>query len=146
MRRAGMSAEAIRDALHAENITVCRPPLKEREVDRIVKSCSQMEGAPLWVVDPWVLMRDERLSTNARLVLNALCRGAKDDGTVRGGEWLADWTQLHRNSVSSAVKEIRHAGLLEVVEQPRQVGRANVYRLLARSTELGIEPLARRGW
>ena len=38
MRRAGMSAEATRDALHAENITVCRPPLKEREVDRIVKS------------------------------------------------------------------------------------------------------------
>jgi Primase C terminal 1 (PriCT-1)/Bifunctional DNA primase/polymerase, N-terminal len=145
MRRAGMSAEAIGAALHAENVATCRPPLEGREVDRIVKSCSKMEGAPPWVIDPWSLMRDERLSTNARLVLDALCRAAKDDGTVRGGEWLADWTQLHRNSVSSAIKDIRRAGLLEVVEQPRQVGRANLYRLLARSTELGNGRPSQRG-
>jgi len=104
-----------------------------------------MEGAPLWIVDPWVLMRDERLSTNARLVLGALCRAAKDDGTVRGGTWLVDWTELHRNSVSSAIKEIRDAGLLEVVEQPRQVGQANIYRLLARSTELEDGASSQRG-
>jgi len=64
---------------------------------------------------------------------------------VRGGTWLVDWTELHRNSVSSAIKEIRDAGLLEVVEQPRQVGQANIYRLLARSTELEDGASSQRG-
>jgi hypothetical protein len=138
MRRAGLSADAIGAGLHSENIARCRPPLLEREVDRIVKSCSTMSGAAPWVLDPWPLIRDERLSTSARFVLDALCRCASDDGTVRGGEWISIWTGLSRRSITTAVAELEKAGLLAVKREQRK---PNIYTIVA----VHLSPLHRRG-
>jgi len=142
MQRAGFSAEAIRAGLRSENIARCRPPLAEPEVDRIAKSCSTMEGAVPWVRDPWPLIRDERLSTSARFVLDALCRCASDDGRVRGGEWIAAWTGLSPRSITSAVRRLEEAGLVEVKRQRRK---ANLYRIIASSPASSVRARGERG-
>jgi hypothetical protein len=46
MRRQGMTPEAIRSALRAENAQRCQPPLPPTEVDRIAASVSRYEPAP----------------------------------------------------------------------------------------------------
>jgi hypothetical protein len=46
LRRAGLSADSIAAALHAENAACRRPLLDEAEVERIAKSCSRCASRP----------------------------------------------------------------------------------------------------
>lgn len=138
LRRAPLGADAILVALIAENAAMCRPPLERAEVERIARSVTRMEGPPAWITDPLRFAEDPRLDAKARHVLRVLAGRARDDGTVWGGEWIAEATAMHRNSVSAAVTALEGVGLLSASRKPRQ---ASVYRLHERANiELRAAP------
>jgi biotin operon repressor len=94
------------------------------------------------VLDPWPLIRDERLGHTARIVLLALCRNASDDGTVRGGEWIATWTGLSRRSITTAVGKLKEAGMIAVQHRQRV---ANLYKIIPSSAG-SVGGDGARGW
>ena len=134
LRRAQLSTDAIRAALLAENASRCQPPLPAEEVERIVRSVTAMSGPPPWVADPIGFVDDPQLDHRARLVLTILARHADDDGTVRGGEYIAKLANLHRNRVSEAIRQLKSAGRIEVQRQRRK---ANEYLLISDDLLLG---------
>ena len=89
-----------------------------------------MNGPPPWVTDPLRFAEDPRLDAKARHVLRVLALRARDDGSVRGGEWLAEATAMHRNSVSSAIADLEQIDLVTVTRRPRH---ASVYSLRERA-------------
>jgi hypothetical protein len=127
MRRAGFAPDVIRDTLHAANRMQCTPPLPGREVDRIAASIAHMSGAPPWVEDPLRFAEDDRLDRTEAHLLLALALRARDDGTVRTGNWLNDVTRTHRNTRSNAVKALERHRRIRV---QRARGKASVVTLL----------------
>jgi len=133
--RAQLGADGVLVALLAENAARCRPPLQRAEVENIARSVSRMQGPPPWAVDPLRFSEDPRLDGMARQVLHVLACRARHDGVVRGGEWVAEVTARHRNSVGQAIARIVEVGLMSV--EHRHPRRAAVYRLRERAnTEL----------
>jgi DNA-binding IclR family transcriptional regulator len=89
-------------------------------------------------MDPLRYAEDPRLDSKTRHVLRLLAARAKHDGTVRGGEWIAEAVALGRNSVSRAIAELEVLGFLDASRKPRQ---ANLYTLRPRAnTELRAAP------
>lgn len=127
MRRAGFSPASIREGLLAENKAAFRPPLSESEVEKVARSVSRMHGGPDWVIDPVRYAEDSRLSSTARLLLITLSLRAREDGTVFGGEWLAQVTGASRNTITKASQELERHQRVRVTRRGRM---ANVYTLL----------------
>lgn len=130
LRRAELGFDGILAALLAENAARCRPPVPRDEVEAIARSVSRMEGPPPWVSDLLRFAEHPGLSSNARHVLRLLAGRARHDGTVRGGDWLAEAAALHRNTIGRAIAEIEAAGLLTASRRRRE---ATLYQLQKRA-------------
>jgi hypothetical protein len=125
----GVQGQPLGVALQAVNRARCKPPLSEQEVDQIVKSASKWDEPPLWVIDPFGFAEDPRLSGSARHLLAAIAARAHVDGTVRGGDWVAQLIGKDRKAVYRAVEELEENNRLRV-RRYRTPGKANDYRLL----------------
>jgi len=119
--------EPLAVALHSVNRSRCKPPLSEKEVEKVVQSASKWDVAPPWIADPQSYVEDPRLDLKAHVLLMTLAQRADADGLVRGGEWLQQATTLHRNSITNAAQKLEAFGRIEVERKRRE---ANVYRLL----------------
>lgn len=125
----GVRGATLSDALNGANRRRCRPPLTEKEVERIVKSANGWTDPPLWMVDPLRFTEDSRLDVKARWLLNALASRARHDGTVNGGRWLEAVTGMSRHSLYRAASDLETCGRL-CVRRSEKRSQANVYRLL----------------
>jgi Bifunctional DNA primase/polymerase, N-terminal/Primase C terminal 1 (PriCT-1) len=125
----GIQGEPLRVAVHAVNAERCKPPLSDQEVEGIVKSANKWDEPPLWLVDPFRFAEDPNLSGPARHVLAVFAARAQVDGTVRGGDWVAELIGKDRRAVYRAVDELEQSKRLRV-KRYRSPGKANDYKLL----------------
>jgi hypothetical protein len=124
-----VGGEALEVALGAVNRERCRPPLPDREVEKIVNSASKWDVPPLWLVDPVRFAEDPQLDGKSRHVLSTLAARARHDGHVRGGEWLREVTGWDRKTIYRVVGALEEAHRIEV-RRGRSKGKANDYKLL----------------
>lgn len=124
----GVRGEPLALALENVNRSRCKPPLTEKEVEKIVQSANKWEQPPPWVIDPLSYVEDRRLDAKASLLLMTLAHRADAEGWVRGGEWLQRATRLHRNSISRATAELERFRRIEVKRKSKA---SNLYRLLS---------------
>lgn len=118
MRRAGWSAAAIRAALEAENVAVCRPTLPIAEVAHI--SDSAAKWLPPWISDPVAFIDDPRLDSAARFVLWGLVQYSNHAGeTFVGCRGLGDALHLDKKTVARRLALLAKIGRIEVVSSAR---------------------------
>jgi hypothetical protein len=104
-----------------------------------VRSANKWDDPPLWPFDPFGFAEDARLGGPARHVLAALAARARDDGTVRGGDWVSQLIGKDRRAVYRAVDELERCSRLRV-RRHRASGKANDYRLIPYEPARGYTP------
>lgn len=129
MRRMGLTTDEILPALDRLNANRCQPALPADEVARIAASIGGRPTAPPWALDAagFAVGLGLPLTPTERHVLIQLCRRAKDDGTVIGGEWVERETGHSRKTIYTALQSLLSLG---VVRRGGKLGRTNTYRIV----------------
>jgi hypothetical protein len=121
----------VEPTLHAINKSTCVPPLPASHIKPLAKVIERWNGPPPWLADHVTFcFKDERLSGEARIVLDLLVHHANLEGKCFPSlKRLASMAKMSRRRILRAVAELESTNRIEVTRGNRST--PNHYQLLA---------------